>query len=399
MNSLKRYSSLEFSILLCFILPPIGIILVLASGLNTLWIFIKEKKPLLRSLNSWFFSMLLIASLGAALSMREWAFVGSSLLVLGYWGVYLRVVDGSFQPFTEKFRNLVVFGGVYNCFIGLAFKGESFPLLVSLFTGNIHIANMDETRLVGAAYNPNFAVYLLLMAVAFQLAQIFHTVQYRKFSSLWWQLLLLFFLSYGVLETGSRAGFFTLIILYMILAFRFGRIAIVAGISTAILVCQGALRYLPRFSRMDDSMDGRQAIWRKSIEIWEQHPLFGVTPVGFGQEYVNAFYEWKPHAHNIFIGMFAEFGMLGGVAFLIMVIHHSFKWSRLFAYEVRDKQESALYMLVLPIILLTGLVDQPLFSPQLGVITVVLLGCWDRYSSGLQLEWYKRVLSVSSSVK
>ena len=76
---------------------------------------------------------------------------------------------------------------------------------------------------------------------------------------------------------------------------------------------------MPRNDTIDGSFQIREDIWRNSIEMWNQHFLFGTTPHGFTIAYDNLFNQGVPHAHNIFIGFFAEFGVIGGLAFLILL--------------------------------------------------------------------------------
>jgi O-antigen ligase len=143
---------------------------------------------------------------------------------------------------------------------------------------------------------------------------------------------------------------------------------------------------IPRVDSVIQASQTRFDIWKGSFTIWQEHSLFGVTPLGFGQEYLKHYNEFVPHAHNILIGMFAEYGTLGGLAFLLLVSLNLVKCVHLFFSIRRKKYFLDSFLLGLPIILLTGVFDEPLFSPQIGFLTVVFLACWDQYS--------KRILFV-----
>jgi len=74
----------------------------------------------------------------------------------------------------------------------------------------------------------------------------------------------------------------------------------------------------------------RVDIWRSALQIGESHPIAGVGLGGFPRAYANAriagkaflpqtIFEPPPHAHNLFLHLFAEEGLLGLLALLAVV--------------------------------------------------------------------------------
>jgi hypothetical protein len=56
------------------------------------------------------------------------------------------------------------------------------------------------------------------------------------------------------------------------------------------------------------------------------------------------------------------------------------------------------FILSLPVILLTGIFDHPLVSPQTALLITILVACWDRYTERLSFVqksalYVKRVLA------
>lgn len=130
----------------------------------------------------------------------------------------------------------------------------------------------------------------------------------------------------------------------------------------------------------------RLDIWKNAYIIWKSHPYFGVAPIGFGQEYAIQYNHFIAHAHNLLLGMFAEYGTLGGLAFISLVSINFVKCIHLFFLR-NQKCFFNSFLLGLPIILFTGVFDEPVFSPQIGFLTVILLGCWDRYTKRIQFSF------------
>jgi hypothetical protein len=68
-------------------------------------------------------------------------------------------------------------------------------------------------------------------------------------------------------------------------------------------------------------------------------------------------------------GMFLAFSLVMAIYFFKMVLHPS----------IRSLSYSNAFLLTLPIILFTGLLDHPLYSPQVALPTVILLAFFHRY--------------------
>lgn len=383
MSIFKNFKLIEVSILLCFILPPAGIFLLLMIGLHTLYKHWRDKKRFVLSVSSYFFMCLFISTIGAAILNREFYYLCTSLLILGYWGLYLRIVGSERYQLFLRFRFIMIFGGIYSCVIGWISKLYTFPPVVSYLMGTVLFANNEPrnyNRLIGCEYNPNFTVYILLIAISFLFAYLLDNLRNKRSKSLTWLLPLTILLSYGVVQTGSRAGFASMILIYFLFFFRLNRTFFIVCSIVGLSFSKWLLHVMPRADSVMHASQLRQDIWKNTITIWQNNPIFGVTPIGFGQEYLNRFNDYIPHAHNMLLGMFAEYGIIGGSAFLIVIGLNLTKVIHLFFAFRSKKCVLDSFLLGLPIILLTGVFDEPLFSPQIGLLTVILLSCWDWYT-------------------
>ncbi|PLT32767.1 O-antigen ligase [Bacillus sp. V5-8f] len=384
--SLIEKKQLELSLLLCFLLPPVGVSLLFFLGWITIRKRWKESKSSIFSVNSYFFVCFFLSTIGAAWYMKELSFLLISCVILGYWGLYLRIVTTGIKQVYEKFRWIVVFGGLYSCILGWLAKSITIHPVLGYLTGTVLIGESTPKgypRLIGIAYNPNFAVYLLLIAIAFLFSNLLEACREKRFLSFIWLLPFLMILSKGVIDTGSRAGFASLISIYALFFMRLNRHLFIFIVILALSQWKWLLKAMPRSDSVIQASDVRETIWSNSLEIWEKHSLFGVTPMGFRQEYMSHYHELMPHSHNMIIGSFTEFGMLGGIAFLCLVSINIVKAVQLFFWNRRSKSVLDSFLLSLPVIFLTGIFDQPLYSPQIALLTIVLLACWDKYTRRL----------------
>ena len=119
-------------------------------------------------------------------------------------------------------------------------------------------------------------------------------------------------LSYALYLTQSRGGFLGLVVLGTAYAYRrFGRgVAVVAAVIVlvALLAAPGRLSAM---SSTDESAQGRIQAWASGIEMLKAAPVLGI---GFGR-----FKQFNDlAAHNSFVHVFAETGLVGIVCFVGM---------------------------------------------------------------------------------
>ena len=115
-KSLKN-RTFEISTILCFILPPVGIFLLFVLSFFTI-IKTWKNKQFHFSIVSFFFVCLFISTIGAVIQMRNPLLFIDSLMILGYLGIYLRIVSKSSIDSFRHFTWIMIFGGLYNCVIG-----------------------------------------------------------------------------------------------------------------------------------------------------------------------------------------------------------------------------------------------------------------------------------------
>lgn len=382
MKAIKR-NPLNIGLILLYILPPVGIAMFLFLGMKEMYKTIQHKLKIPYNLTTFFFVILFISSVGATLKSREPLYILSAVMILCSFGFYLYILH-NFRDFKLKtYVWITIGGGLYIFLFGeihqLMYKMGIRSDWIGYLTGGKLLGYDNHSRLYGSTYNPNYAAFLLLLSMAFLLAKCIDVLQKRDYKRMIAYFAGVGCLIVGTLDTGSRAGFFTMLFLMAVFLYRYNWRVFLITAAAGILNFQHLYRWMPRHVSVDESMSSRITIWKKSIDIFENNPSFGVTPFGFDHEYQSLTGKDVPHPHNIFLAFFSDFGFLSGMLFIAIIIIMSYHMFRFLKYKDRNKQFFNLFLLSMPIIVLTGLFDFPLSSPQIALPTIILLSLWHRY--------------------
>jgi len=374
---------LETGVVLCFVLPPVGIVWLMCIGWNHLKQVIDLKAPFYLNATTFLFICLGIATLGASFSEDSEAYMLMFAMILGYLGLYLYIKERATLSLIRRFKWMMIFGGIFIVIFGNIMRTfEVSNVILGGLTGTIFLgpSPSSDGRLFGSAYNPNFASFLLVLVLSFLLADQLKRQSHKHIFK--WEYMLIVTIICGIFQTGSRAGIgvmFLVLILYML---RFSpKIGIVA-VAILIILHNQILDLLPRFNMLYEAIHERKEIWETSIRIWKEYPFFGTTPLGYRHAY-DQFTHPEPHAHNIFLGFFTEYGTIGGLAFLFIIMTFTLKLCCLLFINGENKVLLNFFLLSLPVIFFTGIFDHPLVSPQTTLLTIILLACFDRYTGSV----------------
>ena len=145
----------------------------------------------------------------------------------------------------------------------------------------------------------------------------------------------------------------------------------------------------------EKSSNGRFQYWSDAFEHFQDHPIIGaglgnwkIASISYGKEHVKG-YTVPYHAHNDFIHIFAEVGVLGGVAYLSLFGLLTFYLFRLLYVQRKEGGSSdfSLLLLVMPFIIYgidAGLnfpIARPLMQSSLALYMGLLLSIYlNRFS-------------------
>jgi O-antigen ligase len=390
----KRVSFLEWGILLLFFLPAAGIVWVIGAGIYHVGHRLLHRQPLfLRQPAPFFFLTLIFASIGACIQSWKPIYLLVPIMILGYLGVYLYTREEDTAWKSQNFRHILIVGSLYMAIVGQIQLHKGYVYggnwWLGILTGMAPLGLEESGRLFGSAYNPNFTAFILLLGLASLIANILQTIKSEKKQSLFFFVYigLMFPIMLAIVQTGSRTGVAIMVLLLTLFAWKVSRlVAITLGtVSCILLAYTGTFSsIIPRFDSMVQSFETRQTIWKYSIQVWNNSPFFGVTPLGFQQAYAAFEKTGITHAHNLFLGFFCEYGVIGGTAFLLFTGSYLYKGIKLFVISKWKEQQMAFFFFTLPVLPLTGILDHPLISPQTALIAIMLLGSWERAIPAVQ---------------
>lgn len=370
---------IEIGVLLIFVLPPIGMLWLFILGWLQIQREIKANGKFPFNMTVFFFLCLMVSTVAAAIAAKNLEYILALAMLLGYLGLYLRAKESSRVSLFKGYQLMVIIGGCYSILTKLLPEPLRANPIWGLLLGTKWLGGSTlDPRLVGSAYNPNFASFLLLISFSFVLSRMLK--QKKIFSSklkLDW--LMLLFLGYGIVATQSRACVVTMLIIFLMFLLRYRRKLGLWASIVVVLFLPFLSHLMPRSDSIGMSTDVREQIWLNSIRVWEQHPLFGTTPIGF-QEVYSEFGAPVPHAHDILLAFFTEYGTLGGLAFVVFLVWSGVKYLSLVKNSSDHKIMVDTFILSLPILLFTGIFDHPLSSPQTALAVIPLLGFWDGYT-------------------
>ncbi len=157
----------------------------------------------------------------------------------------------------------------------------------------------------------------------------------------------------------------------------------------------------------EQSSNGRFQYWSDAYNHIVDHPILGaglgnwkIASISYGKEHVKG-YTVPYHAHNDFIHIFAEVGILGGIAYLSLFIMLIFFLFRLIYIQRKEDgtTDFSLFLLVLPFIIYgidAGLnfpVARPLMQSSLALYMGLLLSIYLNRFSRKDISSIKPILS------
>ena len=135
---------------------------------------------------------------------------------------------------------------------------------------------------------------------------------------------------------------------------------------------------LANYSR--SSLESRTMIWKTSLAILKDHPLWGIGPGNFQDFYLDyqkkfpPYLEWAvPQPHNLFLAFYLQCGLFGLIGFLWLILLF-FKTSARYLPIADYRLPIAILTAVMIYILIHGLIDTPYWKNDLAVVFWIIVG-------------------------
>jgi len=367
---------LYLSILLTPFLPPVALVLV---GVMTL---IHNDKWSLKSFPEGIFFGFMILSIISWYFNPSWFDNGIPI------GIVPVMTFGFYYLLTVWMRNIVNWnwveiqrlylffwlGGIYVAIIVIV-QQVDWPVLSNSTLGHLlefyreyQWQSENSVRSVGTAGNSNLAAAML---ICFSLMSIYALTIFRETWQKGAALLLFVLFCTAIWCTGSRGAWVGLIIGLIVQVWMTGhrRRTLILGISLLTLVMIYP-EIIPRTDTLVSTFNVRFIVWSNAFDIFQEHWLVGTLPLHFGQLFLERAGFHVFHAHNVFLGVATEFGVIGLCLFLcliFMTIRRARDWRK--TAETKEEKRLAGMLISQTIALLGhGMYDYPIISPQVGLI-------------------------------
>jgi O-antigen ligase len=128
------------------------------------------------------------------------------------------------------------------------------------------------------------------------------------------------------------------------------------------------------------SWESRIMIWKTSLAILKDHPLWGIGPGNFQDFYLDyqkkfpPYLEWAvPQPHNLFLAFYLQCGLFGLIGFFWLILLF-FKTSARYLPIADYRLPIATLTAVMIYILIHGLIDTPYWKNDLAVVFWIIIG-------------------------
>jgi len=250
---------------------------------------------------------------------------------------------------------------------------------VGAAVGVFRIYQNDLTRSVGTSTNSNLAAALLICLA------LISTYAFSVLKKRWQKVAALaafFLFCVAIWMTGSRGAWVGLTVGLLVQVWMTGNRRRTV-LLFAFLVLLGYVIYtnqtlIPREETLFATITVRIFVWQNAFRIFQDHWLLGVLPLHFSQVFAELTGKHIYHAHNIFLGVATEFGVVGLVLFLLMIgltVYRARKWRKM-AIRLEEKRLSGMMLSLIFAFLGHGMYDYTIIAPQVGslfFLSVILI--------------------------
>lgn len=328
----------------------------------------------------------------ALLSLISWAFNPSwfwwipiGIIPLMLFGLYYLLtvwikclVEWSWQQIQRLYLQCWL-GGIYVAAVVILQKWNLLPNKKSFWTyllGYYPMWQTDMGRSVGTAANSNLAAAML---ICLALMSIYASSVVRGAWKKTGCFAVFALYSVAIWCTGSRGAWVGLLIGLLVQVWMTGNRRRTVLLFCALLILGGVIytnqTLIPREETLFATVEVRIFVWQHAFQIFREHWLLGVLPLHFGQLFAKMTGIYIFHAHNVFLGIATEYGIVGLGLFLALVVVTTYR-ARRWRKTANRKEEKRLAGLLISIIFALlghGMYDYPIISPQIGLIFIMSL--------------------------
>ncbi len=275
---------------------------------------------------------------------------------------------------------------IIGLFVGVSFVSSYGLLEYSLGWG------LRNDGLLNSVYESANYVAMFIVPILFFGTTLALVVRGRKIRYLYWLLLLVNILA--LYYTKSYGGYLALLVglvFYLIMYSRqnikMRKLLLLSGVALVLLsgVIVSSQDKFQNYLKGGDrtSISTRQQIWQTSVLLIKEKSILGWGLGNFQESYrsrVKQLYpkplEWNVvKAHNLYLNLWIEMGILGLLVFLYLIIKIFFILKSELKTEIKERKMFIISLLSAVVaILVHGLVDTPYFKNDLSLVFFIFVG-------------------------
>lgn len=269
--------------------------------------------------------------------------------------------------------------GLYVAFVTIFQRIDWIPTeknMLFYLLGFYPMQQAESVRSIGTASNSNLAAAML---ICLALISIYASSVLSRRSHKVAAFSTFFLFCAAIWCTGSRGAWVGLVLGLLVQVWMTGNrkrtVLLFLGLVAAGLIIYTNKTLIPREDTLLATAGIRFFVWQNSYEIFTQNWLFGVLPLHFGHLFEEMTGRYLFHAHNIFLGIATEFGVLGLILFvsLIVVTTHRARVWRKSAPSKEEKRLAGMLISIVFALLGHGMYDYPIIAPQIGLIFMLAI--------------------------
>jgi len=328
----------------------------------------------------WFhFAFLMVSILSALFAINVYQGFRGVWDIFRYFAVFLIIINNIDSE--RKIRLLVAI------FLVSISIGCIWGIYESLQSPTQYLAQL---RIHSLGHQNHTATYLLIMfAIALGFLINFQSSTIVKLINLYFLILI----GISIILTDSRTAFVTFFVMFLAFIFVIKKWKI---LTIGVIVLLSSLLGLYTFSSFSKNRTFSQAViagykgilsptedpfvqqrlrlWKKTLNIIAKNPVLGVGVRNFDLTMISKQGEGPSHAHNLFLNIGAEMGILGLMTFLSWLFCYIYTWAKSKARLVNDL-DKALWLAVLGsfiTIIISGLATTTLHTESAIAFTSIV---------------------------
>jgi putative inorganic carbon (HCO3(-)) transporter len=298
-----------------------------------------------------------------------------------YYVLTLWVKEGLAWSWRQVERVYLLFwlGGIYVALVTVFQRIDWIPTeknLLFYFLGFYPMQQAESVRSIGTASNSNLAAALL---ICLALMSIYASSVLSKRSHRVMAFATFFLFCAAIWCTGSRGAWVGLVIGLLVQVWMTGKrrraVLFFIGLVIAAVIIYTNKTLIPREETLFATAEVRIFVWQNSFQIFSENWLFGTLPLHFGHLFEEMTGRYLFHAHNVFLGVASEFGLLGLILFVNLIVittHRARRW-RKSAVSKEEKRLAGMLISVIFALLGHGMYDYPMISPQIGLVFMLAM--------------------------